>query len=161
MHPFEPWALLVSPKVGFMAFVVIIVVVRATWYCGDYFLGRWYGERGLQWLKQRRATGRTTAWVERLFPRLGGFLLILYPGVIVSVLAGATGMRFRRFAALILLGLLLWGSLLRLIATAAAEPLTDVAQYVERHAWWLVIPLGVVSVVMIVRESRRRATPQR
>ncbi len=161
MHPFEPWALLVSPKVELIPFLTIIVVARAVPYCGDYFVGRWYGEQALVSLKQRGRTGRVTAVLERLFARAGGFLVILYPGVVVSVLAGATGMPVRRFVARVLLGLVLWAALLRLIATAAAGPLTEVVRLVERYAWWLVIPLGVAAAVMFLRERRSlsRAEP--
>lgn len=162
LHPFEPWALLVSPKVDVAPFLAIIVVVRAVPYCGDYVLGRWYGEPGLAWFRQRGHSGaRVAAVLERLFARAGGLLLVLYPSVVASVLAGATGMRFRRFAPLVLLGLVLWATLLRLIATAAAGPLSEVVRLVERYAWWLVIPLVVAAGVTVLRERRTlsRADP--
>lgn len=155
MHPFQPWALLVSPKVGWASFASIIVACRGAAYFGDYFIGRWYGERGLRWLRARRSTAKSTQVVEWVFARMGGVLLVLYPGLVVSVLAGATGMRFRRFASLILLGLVLWASVLRLIGSAAAGPLTEIASFVERYAWSFVIPLTALAGAIFLRESRR------
>lgn len=160
LHPFAPWSLLVSSRTDLLPFLVVMVLVRTVPCCGDYLVGRWYGARALDRLSRRPRARRLTTAGRRLSARAGGALLVLYPGAAASVLAGANGMPARRFAPLMVTGIVLSAVLARALATAAAEPVTAVAGWVERHA----LPLGAALVVAVVltrlrpgaRVARRR-----
>ena len=158
LHPFGPWSYLVSTRTGVVAFLAVIVVVRAVPCCGDYLVGRWYGPRALAWLSRRPRAGRVARTVERLSTRFGGVLLVVYPGATASVLAGANGMPVRRFLPLMLTGIVGAALLTRLLATAAAGPLTSAAAALDRWA----VPAGLVLLALVVlvqlRSGRGRST---
>ncbi len=156
LHPFEPWALLVSTRTGTVPFLAVVVAVRALPCCGDYFVGRWYGPRALAWLSRRPRAGRAARTLQRCSARAGGALLLLYPGATASVLAGVTGLPLRRFLPLMVTGIVLAAVLTRLLASAAAEPLTAAASALDRWA----VPAGLVLLAAVVlaqvRPRRRR-----
>lgn len=159
LHPIEPWSLLVAPAIEPVVFVVVVLAVRLPLYCGDYFVGRWYGEAGLDRLSRSRA-GLFARTVERLFGRAAVPLLVLFPGATVSVLAGATGRSFRRFFPFILSGVLLAAVLTRLLAEVASGPLVALTDLIGTYA----LPLGVALVVVavgseVVRSRRARGAP--
>ena len=125
-------------------------------YVGDYFVGRWYGETGLAWLASRSRAGGIAAGFQRLFRRAGGPLLVLFPGATVSVLAGATGVPFRRFLPLVFCGVLLAAVVTRGLASVAADPLGALVDLVTRHpvALGAALAAGVVLRELVVRRRR-------
>jgi membrane protein DedA with SNARE-associated domain len=151
LHPFGPWSYLVSTRTGAAAFLAVVVVVRAVPCCGDYLVGRWYGPRALQWLSRRPRAGRAARTVQRLSARFGSALLVLYPGATASVLAGANGLPLRRFLPLMVTGIVLAALLTRLLATAAAGPLTAAAAALDRWA----LPAGLVLLALVVLAQLR------
>jgi membrane protein DedA with SNARE-associated domain len=151
LHPFGPWSYLVSTRTGAAAFLAVVVVVRAVPCCGDYLVGRWYGPRALQWLSRRPRAGRAARTVQRLSARFGSALLVLYPGATASVLAGANGLPVRRFLPLMMTGIVLAALLTRLLATAAAGPLTTAAAALDRWA----LPAGLVLLALVVLAQLR------
>ena len=146
LHPFGPWSYLVSTRTGVVEFLAVLVLVRAVPCCGDYLVGRWYGPRALARMSRRPRAGRVARTVQRLSRRAGGWLLLLYPGATASVLAGANGMPVRRFLPLMVTGIVLAAGLTRLLATAAASPLTAAAEALDRWA----VPAGLVLVGMVL-----------
>ena len=157
LHPIEPWSLLVAPAIEPVVFVLVVLAVRLPLYCGDFLVGRWYGEAGLDRLSRSRA-GLFATTVQRLFGRAAGPLLVLFPGATVSVLAGATGLSWRRFFPLILSGVLLAAVLTRALAAVASGPLVALTEVIGTYA----LPLGVALVVVavgseVVRARRARA----
>jgi membrane protein DedA with SNARE-associated domain len=91
--------------------------------------------------------------VQPLSARAGGALLLLYPGATASVLAGANGLPVRRFLPLMVTGILLAALLTRLLATAAAGPLTAAAGALDRWA----VPAGLVLLGLVVLVQLRPA----
>ena len=158
LHPIEPWSLLVAPAIEPVVFVLVVLAVRLPFYFGDFLVGRWYGQAGLDRLSRSRA-GLFATTVQRLFGRAAGPLLVLFPGATVSVLAGATGLSWRRFFPLILSGVLLAAVLTRALAAVASGPLVALADLIGTYA----LPIGaalVVGVVLneLVRARRARGT---
>jgi membrane protein DedA with SNARE-associated domain len=78
--------------------------------------------------------------------RFGSALLLLYPGATASVLAGVNGLPLRRFLPLMVTGIVLAAVLTRLLASAAAGPLTAAAAWLDRWA----LPAGVVLLALVV-----------
>jgi membrane protein DedA with SNARE-associated domain len=151
LHPFGPWSYLVSTRTDVASFLAVVIVVRAVPCCGDYLVGRWYGSRALAWLSRRPRAGRVASTVQRLSARFGSALLVLYPGATASVLAGANGVPVRRFLPLMLTGIALAALLTRLLATAAAGPLTAAAAVLDRWA----VPAGLVLLALVVLAQLR------
>lgn len=154
LHPFEPWSLMVSTRTGIVPFVAVVVAVRAVPCCGDYLVGRWYGPRLPTWTGGRPRAGWIVRTVQRISAHVGGALLLLYPGATASVLAGANGLPARRFLPLMLTGIVLAALLTRLLATAAAGPLTAVAAALDR--WAVPAGLGLLVLVLLVQLRPRR-----
>jgi membrane protein DedA with SNARE-associated domain len=144
LHPFEPWSLLVSTRTGIVAFLAVVVAVRAVACCGGYLVGRWYGPRALMWLSRRARTGRAARTVQHM-SAWAGPLLLLYPGATASVLAGVNGLPVRRFLPLMVTGIVLAALLTRLLAVAAAGPLTAAAAVLDRWAG----PAGLVLLALV------------
>ena len=151
LHPFGPWSYLVSTRTGLVPFLVVVVVVRAVPCVGDYFVGRWYGPRALSWLSRRPRAGRAARTVQRLSARFGSALLLVYPGATSSVLAGVNAVPLRRFLPLMSTGIVLSGVLTRLLASAAAAPLTAAAAFLDRWA----VPAGLVLLALVVLSQLR------
>jgi membrane protein DedA with SNARE-associated domain len=151
LHPFGPWSYLVSTRTDLLAFLGVLVVVRAVPACGDYLVGRWYGPRALAWLSRRPRAGRVTRTVQRLSTRFGGVLLVVWPGATSSVLAGTNGIPARRFLPLMLTGIVLSALLTRVLATAAAGPLTTAAAFLDQWA----VPAGLVLLGLVVLSQLR------
>lgn len=151
LHPFGPWSYLVSTRTDVLAFLAVLVVVRAVPCCGTYFVGRWYGTRALEWLSRRPRAGRAARTVQRLATRFGSVLLVVWPGATSSVLAGANGIPVRRFLPLMLTGIVLSALLTRLLATAASGPLTAAAGFLDRWA----VPAGLVLLGLVVLSQLR------
>ena len=146
LHPLGPWSYLVSTRTGLVPFLAVLVVVRAVPCCGDYFVGRWYGPRAVTWLSRRPRAGRVARTVQRLSLRFGGALLVFWPGATSSLLAGVNGVPVRRFLPLVLTGIVLAALLTRLLATAAARPLTAAAEVLDRWA----VPAGLALFGLVV-----------
>ncbi len=144
LHPFEPWSLLVSTRTDVVPFLAVVVTVRAVPCCGDYLAGRWYGPQALAWLSRRPRAGRLARTGQRVSARLGGALLLLYPGATASVLAGANGLPVRRFLPLMLTGIVGAAVLTRLVASVASDPLTAAATALNRWA----VPAGLALLAL-------------
>lgn len=151
LHPFGPWSYLVSSRTGVAAFLAIIIVVRAVPCCGDYLVGRWYGPRALAWLTHKPRAGRVARRVQRLSARFGNVLLVVYPGATSSVLAGVNAVPARRFLPLMLTGIVLSALLTRLLANAAAGPLTAAAAVLDRWA----VPAGLALLALVLLSQLR------
>ncbi|MCU1692724.1 MAG: hypothetical protein JWM64_1815 [Frankiales bacterium] len=133
LHPYEPWSLLVSPRSSGTTFVLVVVVVRAVPCWADYWVGRWYGPVATAFLLQHRA-GRLPGLVHRVFSRARVPLVLLYPGALVSVLAGSSSVPARQFFPVLLVGLTGWALLTRTVASLAAGPVRLLSDALLDHA---------------------------
>lgn len=157
LHPYEPWSLLLSPRFGATSFVLVVVGVRAVLCCADYWAGRWYGP--LAWAFLRRGAGPSPAVLQRALGRAQVPLLLLWPGVTVSVLAGATGVPWRRFLPLLVLGLTGWALLTRAVASSASGPLArTTSALLDRRglASALLVAVSGFAVWRLSRRARRQ-----
>lgn len=107
MEPRFRYMLLVAaqPNISLLAFMVIVLVRRLLADPFLYFLGRLYGDSGVRWME--RQLQDTIGWVrkvERGFGKASWIFVLLWPGLVVCTLAGATGMRFGVFVVLNIVG---------------------------------------------------------
>lgn len=149
------YLLLAAARVDLVPFVVVGVLRRLASDPFFYLLGHWYGERGVAWAQRRAGGGPWAQSVRRVFVRLAVPAVLLFPGALVCVLAGATGMPPRRFVALNLAGSVAAVAALRLLADAAAGPLGAVVAFSDRNVGWLTTVFAAVTVVVLLIDRRR------
>ena len=148
------YLLLVAGKVGVAEFIVVAVIRRFASDPFFYLLGRWYGDAARGWVARGWGGGaRMAQVVERLFRRVAGITVLLFPGALVCVLAGSTGMSPRRFVTLNLIGSLVTVVGLRLLADVAAGPLDVIVRFNDRNAGWLTVAFVVATVAWVVSRS--------
>jgi membrane protein DedA with SNARE-associated domain len=153
LSPIGRHLLLVAPTVDPVAFVAVVVGRRMLFYLASFQLGRALGPPGVLWVEARaRRFGRFVRWLERLFERFGGWLVLISAGPTVSALAGISGMRTRTFLALAIPGLALRMVLVVLVAEQLREPLEAALAWIDAH--W--VPGTVVLVsILAVHQGRR------
>ena len=123
-----------------------------------YLLGRRYGDGAGAWLGRRLGAGRLLHAVRHRF-RVGGlFLVFFFPGGVVCVLAGASGMPLWLFLALNVAGTLVTIFLLRSAGEEFEGPLTQVLDIVGDNVVTLTIVSAVVTLAVVARR-RRQAGP--
>ena len=108
MEPRFRYMILVAPKVEFLPFLAIALVRRLFADPFLYALGRMYGDSGVRWMERQMQD--TIGWIrkiERGFGKAAWIFVLLWPGLVVCTLAGATGMRFGVFIALNVVGTVL------------------------------------------------------
>ncbi|MGH8930378.1 MAG: hypothetical protein ACRDZO_07010 [Egibacteraceae bacterium] len=152
------YLLLVAGKVGVAEFVVVAVMRRFASDPFFYLLGRWYRDVADGWVAKRGGV-RLTQVVEALFRRVAGITVLLFPGALVCILAGSTGMSPRRFVTLNLIGSLVTVVGLRLLADVAAGPLDVIVRFNDRNAGWLTVVFVVATVAWVGTRSRRQPRP--
>ncbi len=159
LQPTTGHILLVSARVGLVPLVVVVVLRRFAGHAVFFLLGQWYGERALRWVK-----GRGGSWsgpvetLEEFFARAGFVAVLLAPGTLVGLLAGASGMRRWQFAVLDLAGLLAQVLLVRFAAGVAADPLAVLVRFIDRNAGPLTVVFAVAALLWLLVRRRRGRT---
>lgn len=124
-----------------------------------FILGRSYGTAAVRWAEQRAGGGVLVRALERGFLRARYPMMFFFPGSLVCVLGGATGMGVRVFVLLDLVGTLTVVALLRAFGFALSEPVNEALQFLNRH----LIVTTVASTVLVVTWmilQRRRGHPE-
>jgi membrane protein DedA with SNARE-associated domain len=112
-----------------------------------FYLGRWYGDRGLGWLN-RRYPSVIRSWVvfERLFRKARYPAVVIAPNNAISLLAGVERMPAKVFFPLAFVGTIGRVVLVRMTGDLFSVPVTDLLGLVERYRWWL-LGLSLFAVV--------------
>ncbi len=135
LNPTTGVLLLVSARIDPVPFVVIGTLRRFASHLLFFLLGAWYGDRAVRWVAGRGGRAvRFVRLVERLFARLGWLIVLVSPGPLPSVLAGAARMRRAVFVAFDLTGALIAILIVRCAAAVASDPLGVVLRFSDRHA---------------------------
>ncbi len=105
LEPRFRYMLLIAPRVELLPFMAIALARRLISDPFLYKLGNMYGDSGVRWMERQMQD--TIGWirkVERGFGKAAWIFVLLWPGLVVCTLAGATGMRFSVFLALNIVG---------------------------------------------------------
>ena len=108
MEPRFRYMLLVAPRVELLPFMLIALARRLFADPFLFALGRLYGDSGVRWMERQMQD--TIGWirkVERGFGKAAWIFVLLWPGLVICTLAGATGMRLATFIALNIVGTIL------------------------------------------------------
>lgn len=156
MEPRNRFLLLVAAKVDFVPFLVVATVRRLVSDPLFFLLGALYGDAGVRWIEGRLGddVGIVRA-IERGFSKAAPVMVFLFPGAVVCVLAGATGMRPIVFLALNLAGTVTVVTLLYQFAEVFDGPLGAVNRFYGSNTK-LLTALSIMAVVVWLWGQRRR-----
>lgn len=156
MEPRNRYLLLVAEKVDFVPYLVVATVRRLFSDPLFYLIGYLYGDAGVRWIERRLGddVGLVRA-MERGFRKAAPLMVFVFPGAIVCVLAGATGMSPVLFLACNLVGTLTVVSLLYRFAEFFEGPLGAVNRFYSNNNTVLTV-ISVVAVCFWIWDQRRR-----
>lgn len=155
------WLLLSSPKLDPWSFY-LIPFVRAFGVLTLYYLfGLRYGDAALRWMEDRtgRRAMRPVRWVERQFHKGRYALVILFPGTLAALFAGADRMRYSFFITVAMLATGVRLFLVRTLADAIEGTLLDILDWVGRNQLWLTVASVVTVFTWVLWTNRDSATP--
>ena len=162
LNPTTGVLLLVSARIDLASFLTLAILRRVAFHILFFCLGAWYGRAAVRWVEGRnRRASRLVAFVERVFARVRWPVLLLWPGPLPAVLAGAAGMGRWRFLALDLAGTVLAVLLVRFAAGVAADPLGAALRFSDRHAGPLTVVCLLAACWPLLRWWRGRVGAQR
>ena len=156
MEPRNRYLLLVAEKVSFVPFLVVATVRRLVSDPLFYLLGYFYGERGVRWMERRMGEGGSMVRaLEAGFAKAAPVIVFLFPGAIVCVLAGATGMSPVLFLLLNLAGTVTMVTFLYHFAEFVEGPLGAVNRFYGNNGVTLTV-ISVLVTIWWVWDQRRK-----
>lgn len=106
LSPIGRHLILIAPTVAPAPFVAVATLRSLAFYVPCYLLGRALGAKGLEWLETRNPkVARWVHWLNRLFQRARYPAVFLFPGPIMSAIAGNARMPGATWIAWIVSGL--------------------------------------------------------
>lgn len=149
--------LLTAQRVDVIPYVVFATIRRVASDPIYFALGHLYGVSAVRWVEHQAggSGARGVRFVERVFARARGPLVFAFPGLLVCVLAGATGMRTRTFLALNLAGTVVAVLVLRAFAEPLEPVVGPITDFVEANQTWLTVLSVVLVLVWLAGQSRR------
>jgi membrane protein DedA with SNARE-associated domain len=145
LEPRNRWVILVADKVSFWPLLIWGTVRRLASDPLFFLLGHLYGDGAVRWA-ERKFDGGTgiIGRVEKVFQKAGPVLVFFFPGALVCVLAGATGMGPMTFAILNVVGTIFTVTVLFQFAHVVQGPVDAINNFYGNNFKWLT----VVSVVL-------------
>lgn len=159
LEPRNRYLLLTAPRVDLVPYVLFATFRRIASDPIYFALGALYGERAVEWLEHQggERSGRVVRWMERWFRRFSHAAVFFFPGLVVCVLAGVSGMRTRVFLALNLTGTIAAVVVLRLFAEQLEGPVGAINEFNDRNAGRLtLVTVGLVAAWLVVSRLRGR-----
>ncbi len=155
------WLLLTSPKLDAFPFYAI-PLVRAVGVLSLYYaFGRKYGDAALRWMEVRtgRRALRPVLWIERQFHRGRYGILILFPGTLAALLAGADRMRYSAFLTVAMASTAVRLVLIRTVADLFKGTLLDVLDWIGENQVWLTIGSFIIVFGWVMWNQRGGIEP--
>lgn len=153
MNPRNRYLLLASPQVDTVPFFLVGFLRLVLTDPLFYLLGVQYGDAALRWAERKLDDDAGfIRGAERLFARFGPGIILVAPSGYLCLLAGATGMRARRFATLNIIGTIGRLALFRFLGEAFRDELLSILGFIQRYQWWLI----ALSLVVVAIQSRRK-----
>lgn len=161
LEPRFRYMLLIAPRVELLPFMAVALARRLISDPFLYKLGNMYGDSGVRWMERQMQD--TIGWirkVERGFGKAAWIFVLLWPGLVVCTLAGATGMRFGVFMALNIAGTILT-TYACVAAADALEPLVGGINnfYAGNQKILLVISVGFTLLWFVTRRMQGKGDP--
>lgn len=144
-----------STSVDVVPYVVVALTRRLIEDPFLYLLGRRYGDGAVEWMGRKLGAGRLLRAGQRNFRLWGILLVFFFPGGVVCVLAGASGMSLWLFLTLNILGTLVTIALLRSAGEEVAGPLAYVLDFVGDNVVSLTVLSVIITAIALVRRRRK------
>jgi membrane protein DedA with SNARE-associated domain len=145
LQPTTKNLLLISTQIPLVLFMIVAVLRRQVPHVLWWFIGRWYGEAGLAWIKKRSPDiGSIIEMLESKFPRYGWLICLLYPHPVVCAMAGASAMRFVPFLVYTFIGIIAYVA----AARAFGDFLSPVTEWITEFSRDNMIALTVFTVAV-------------
>ena len=145
LEPRNRWIILVADKVSFWPLLVFGTIRRLASDPLFFLLGHLYGDGAVRWAEKKfDANTGTVQKIERVFQKAGPLLVFFFPGALVCVLAGATGMSPVLFFVLNIVGTITTVTLLYHFASVVEGPVDAINGFYGDNFKWLT----VVSIVL-------------
>ena len=148
--------------VGVIGFVAAVIGDNIGFAIGHY------GGRALvlRWGRYVRLTGERLDKAEIFFQRHGAWIITVARFIEVlrqanGIVAGTTGLRWRRFLAFNALGAALWVGTWVSLGYLAGSHIDAIYPDITRYSYYLLIALAVVLAAYIARRILRRTAPAR
>jgi membrane protein DedA with SNARE-associated domain len=157
MEPRTRYLLLVANKdVALVPFVVVAVIRKLLSDPLFFLLGFLYGDNAVAWVERRfdNNSGMVRR-IERLFRRAAPVMVFLFPGPLVCVLAGATGMSVPAFAVFNVVGTVVAVVFYYYLAGTIKGPLDAINNFYSHNFKWLLV-LSVLLTVYWLWDQRRK-----
>ncbi|MFN8020275.1 MAG: hypothetical protein U0Q03_02000 [Acidimicrobiales bacterium] len=122
-----------------------------------YFLGKWYGDKAIQWTEGQ--VGELPAiygWFRRAVDRAGWLMLILMPGSnLVCLMAGYRRMATRSFVAFISLGIALKLAVIWWGGKQFEDQIRSFLDAINDYQWWIVGGLFAITFLQSANKVRK------
>jgi membrane protein DedA with SNARE-associated domain len=157
MEPRGRYLLLVANKdVAFAPFIIIAVLRKLASDPFFFMLGHLYRDNAVAWVERRFDNNSgIVRRIERLFRRAAPVMVFLFPGPLVCVLAGATGMRVATFVLCNVIGTLVVVTFYYHLASTIEGPLNWVNDFYSDNFKWL-LAISISLTLLWVWDQRRK-----
>lgn len=157
LEPRNRYLLLTAGRVDLVPYVLFATFRRIASDPVYFALGALYGDRSIRWM-ERQAGDRGAKFVrfaERGYRRFSRLAVFFFPGLLVCVMAGATGMKTRTFLAWNLAGTVVAVIALRIFANQLEDPVLAVTDWIdERQGVLTVASVALVAAYLVVQRLR-------
>lgn len=161
VEPRLRYLLLVARKVhltdnAFLPFLLVAVGRRLLSDPLYFLLGHLYGDAGVRWAERRLGEGGSLIrFYEKAFGKAAPVMVFLFPGAIVCLMAGATGMSVPVFVTLNLVGTVFSVTMSYYFAGLVSAPLDFVNRFYGRYNRWLLAISIVTTIGWVVMQRRQ------
>lgn len=140
LEPRNRWIILVADKVSFWPLLFFGTLRRLASDPLFFLLGHLYGDGAVRWAERKFDfnTG-TIQKIERVFQKAGPALVFFFPGALVCVLSGATGMSPVLFFVLNVVGTVVTVTLLYQFASVVEGPVDAINGFYGDNFKWLTV----------------------
>ena len=140
MEPRNRWVILVAEKVDFWPLLIFGTVRRLLSDPLFYLLGYLYKGNAVRWAERRfEEIAPVIRGIETIFHRAGPVLVFLFPGALICVLAGATGMNPVLFGILNVVGTIVTVTVLYHFASVVEGPVDAINGFYGDNFKWLTV----------------------
>lgn len=161
LNPITRNLLFVAPQVDWLPYFLLAVPRRMLPHPLWFFIGRWYGQKGIDWVTKRSPDiGAMFEWLERHFPAFGWLICLVFPHPLVCTMAGASKMKFTRFFGYCLAGIMFFVSVAYFLGDWLS-PLTKPVVNFADHNKWPIIAITLVLMVASYFLNRQQGRPSK
>lgn len=155
LAPIFRYMVATAPSIDPLPYFTVTLVAKFATDPIMYVLGYRYGDAAVRWIEQRAGGGEYVRTLERWFTKARWPVVFLAPNRLVCILAGATHMPFRLFAAVNVAGTVFIIVIARSLSDALSGPIGAFVRFTDRYQWWLTA-VTVTAVMLSVTLQRKR-----